>query len=330
VLISLLSLFNAKIALYPAVALFFLALAMLVRKPWLKIFFWVLSPHFMFRLIFSEGFFFMERSAALNSTQPICMYAVLNIFCILFFALWSFPFLLGFAAVYFDCDSDLLWLKKWKLRTGLIIIAGAFLSCTLILALIPSYSNEWRQTVIIDQLLDLNSGKGKVLLRSSEYLRHLKVTIAGKDTNISTWDRELILKEFTYDRTPWINVERTITTFIDSSTTYDLLVKLHFKYRPEDLIISYSAGGKNLYDIAGEFISSRTEHSVSMRWKSLPDTVMMIPIHFRVDKADSVTENIEAKFLEMVEPVQIKKELCNISTQTTLHRMEVIHGADKK
>jgi hypothetical protein len=330
VLISLLSLFNAKIALYPAVALFFLALAMLVRKPWLKIIFWVLSPHFMFRLIFSEGFFFMERSMALHSTQPIWMYAVLNILCILFFALWSFPFLLGFAAVYFDCNSDLLWLKKWKSRTGMIIIAGAFLSCTLILAIAPSYSNEWRQTVIIDQSLDLKSGKGKVLLRSSEYLQHLKVTVAGKDTNISTWDRELILKEFTYDHTPWINVERTITTSTDSGTTYDLLVKLHFKYRPEDLKISYSAGKNLLYDIASEFTTSRTEHSVSMHWKYLSDTVMIIPIHFKVDNADSITENIEAKFLEMVEPVQIKKEFCNISTQTTLHRTEVIHAADKK
>jgi hypothetical protein len=301
---------------------------MIARRPWLKIFLWFLSPHFMFRLMFSELFVFLGRSMALHSIQPMWMYAALHVFYILFFALWSFPFLLGFAAIYFDSGIDLLWLKQWRTRSGLIAGSALFLLCVLVLSSLPSYSDEWRSTITIDQSLNMNTRKGTVQLKSSEYLRHLTVHLAERDTIISTWDRNVVLKEFTYDRAPWIQTDRIVTTAADSSTTFNLLVKLHFKYRPRNFTISYSAGKNKLEDIAGEFISSSTAHSVSMRWESFPDTVMMVPIHFRVIKGDSVTETIEAKFIEMMEPVRIEKEMTNIIQQTTLRRTEIIRAGE--
>jgi hypothetical protein len=328
VFISLLALVNIKVTLYPALALFFLALAMLVQKPWLKLLFWILSPHFMFRLMFSEGFFFLGRTMALQSTQPMWMYFVLHLFYILFFALWSFPFLLGFAAVYFDSGIDLLWLKKWKTRTGLIAGSALFLLCVLVLSSFPSYSDEWRSTITIDQSLDMNTGEGTVQLKSSEYLRHLTVHFAEKDTMISTWERNVLLKEFSYNYTPWIQIERTVLTSADSSITYDILATLHFKYRPRNFTISYSTKKSKIEDVAGEFITNTTAHRVSLQWKSFPDTVMMIPIHFRTAKTDSVTETLEAKFVELIEPVRIEKELTNIDSQTTLRRTETIRARE--
>jgi hypothetical protein len=322
---SLLALINVKVTLYPALALFFLALAMLVQKPWLKLLFWILSPHFMFRLMFSEGFVFWGRMTAFHSTQPMWMYFVLHLFYIFFFALWSFPSLLGFAAVYFDSGVDLLWLKQWRTRTGLIAGSTLFLLCVLVLSSFPSYSDEWRSTITIDQSLDMNTGKGTVQLKSSEYLRHLTVHLAEKDTIISTWKRNVPIKEFTYHHAPWIQIERTVLkTSLDSSITYNILATLHFKYRPQNFTLSYSTKKSKIEDVAGEFIANTTAHSVSLQWKSFPDTVMMIPIHFRTAKADTVTETLEEKFVELIEPVRIEKERTNIVPQTTVRQTEVI------
>jgi hypothetical protein len=321
---SLLALINVKVTLYPALALFFLALAMLVQRPWLKLLFWILSPHFMFRLMFSEGFVFLGRTMAFQSTQPMWMYFVLHLFYIFFFALWSFPFLLGFAAVYFDSGIDLLWLKQWRTRTGLIIGSALFLLCVLVLSSFPSYSDEWRPTITIDQSLDMNAGKGTVQLKSSEYLRHLTIHLAEKDTTISTWERNVLPRNFSYNHTPWIQIERTVLTSVDSSITYNILATLHFKYRPRNFTLSYSTKKSKIEDVGGEFIANTTAHSVSLQWKSFPDTVMMIPIHFRTAKADSITETIEARFVELIEPVRIEKELTNIDSQTTLRRTEII------
>jgi hypothetical protein len=330
VFIGVLSLANAKVTLSPALALFFFSLAMLVRKPWLKLLFWILSPHFMFRLIFSEGFVFFGRSMALHSTEPAWMYFALHLFYILFFALWSFPFLLGFAAIYFDSGIDFLWLKRWRARIGLIVMLVLFTAWTVILAFVPSYSDEWRPTIIIEQSLDLNTGKGKVIFKSSEYLRHLQVHLAEKDTAVSTWDRVLLLKEFTYNRSPWMDIDRTIhNTSIDSSTTHDILINLHFKYRPQKFTLSYSTQRNKIEEISGLFVTDRTNHTVSMHWESFPDTSIFIPIRFKTAKGDTVTEAIEAKFIEMIEPVRIEKELTNISPRTMLRHTEILIPADK-
>ncbi|RPI05746.1 MAG: Zn-dependent exopeptidase M28 [Ignavibacteriae bacterium] len=326
VFILLLLLINVKVALSPAVGLFFLALAMMVRRPWLKFLFWILAPHFMYRLLFSEGFDFIGRSMALHATQPMWMYAVLNAFYILFFALWSFPFLLGFAAIYFDSKRDLLWLKRWRQWSGLAGFSSAFLLCVLFLAFLPSYSDEWRSTVNIDQSVDLNTGKGKIVARSSEYLKNLAVHFPEKDTAISAWDRELLLKEFTFDRTPWIHIERTSIVTSDSNTTFDILAKIHFKYRPLSFTLTYSAGRNRIDSVSSTNSFTSSDHSCSLRWQYFPDTSIMVPIHFRVEKADSVTETIEAKFIELIEPVRIERNLTNIIPRSTIRRDEVLRA----
>jgi hypothetical protein len=132
------------------------------------------------------------------------------------------------------------------------------------------------------------------------------------------------VKEFMYHQDPWIHIERTVLTSVDSSITYNVLTTLHFKYRPRNFIISYSTKKSKLEDAAGEFVTNTTAHSVSLQWKSFPDTVMMIPVHFRTAKDDTVTETIEAKFIELIEPVRIEKEMTNIIPQTILRRSEII------
>ncbi len=328
IFIGLLLLANVKIALYPAIAICLLSLAMLVRKPWLKFVLWILSPHFMFRLIFSEGFLFISRMTALHSTQQTWMYVIVHIFYILFFAVWSFPFLLGFAAIYFDSKVDLLWLKKWRTKTGLILIITAFVLCTIILFFIPSYSDEWRNNINIEQTIDLKDGKGEIKLKSSEYLKNVYVRLPEKDTLISTWDRELVLKEFIFTQEPWIKVERMKEVVKDSNTTFSMLVKIHFKYRPYKFNLYYSSGKNKLEEVSSEYISSLSEHSATMQWEAFPDTSLMIPIRFKVVGADSVKETIEANFIELAEPIKIEKELTNILPQTIMKQSEVIKAVD--
>ena len=323
----LFSLINVKVTLYPATALFLLSLAMLVRRPWLKVLLWFLSPHFMFRLMFSEGFIFLGRTMALHAGQPIWMYVVLNAFYILFFALWSFPFLLGFAAIYFESGVDLLWINHWRTRSSIIVPFAAWVLCVFILVFLPSYSDGWRLRIYLNQSLDLNTGKGTVILKSSEYLKHLRVHLAENDTTLSSWDREHLLKEFTFDRSPWIQVEHTNNIFAsDSNTTFDVLTKIHFKYRPLNFTLTYSAGKNTLDHVSSPEAVNITNHTVSLCWETLTDTAVMIPIHFRAAKTDSVTETIEAKFSEMIEPVRIEKELTNIIPQTILRRTEIIRA----
>jgi hypothetical protein len=321
---GLLAFVNIKLAMYPALGLFFVSCAMIVRTPWLKFILWLLAPHFMFRLIFPEGFLFFGRMAALQMPGNGWMSATLNAVFILFFAFWSFPFLLAFAAVYHDSGVDLLWLKQWRTAMGFAVPA---LCCIVYIGiLIPqsSYSDPWRQDIFLTQTVDLDSCQGTIKLTSGEYLKGLQVHLADKDTTIASRNRDIMLKKFSFVQTPWIRVERTKTTSADSNTTFDMMVNLHFKYRPQSFSLTYSGGKKKLENAYSAYAVNTTDHTVSLRWQSFPDTLQQIPIHFKVVKGDSVTETIEAKFLEMVEPVRIEKELANIISRTTMKRTEIL------
>jgi hypothetical protein len=321
----LMAILNVKLALYPVLGLFFLSCAMIVRPAWLKFVFWLLAPHFMFRLIF-EGFLFFGRLTALQMSGNGWISAAVHVFFILFFAFWSFPFLLGFAAVYFDSGVDLLWLKHGSSTKGIALVGICCIAVIGVLLSRPSYSDRWRQNILITQTVDLDSSKGSVKLTSGEYFKGLLVHLADRDTMITSRNRDVLLKNFTFDRTPWIQVERTKKAMLtDSSTTYDMMVRIHFTYRPQNFTLTYSSGKKQLWDITSPFAFNATPHSVSLRWQSFPDTLQQVPIHFTVLTGDSVTETVEAKFVEMAEPVRTEKEFANIIARTTMKRTYVLH-----
>ncbi|HEY4611800.1 MAG TPA: M28 family peptidase, partial [Bacteroidota bacterium] len=88
VFILLLSLLSTKLAFYPASALVLLSLAMVVRQRFFKILLWFASAHFMFHLMFSEGFGLITHALA-EAPRSAMGTVILHLFYIIFFSLWS-------------------------------------------------------------------------------------------------------------------------------------------------------------------------------------------------------------------------------------------------
>ncbi|MBN1397512.1 MAG: M28 family peptidase [Bacteroidetes bacterium] len=323
ILILLAALSDVRVAFYPAVSLFLLTLAIIAKIPWLKLLFWILSPHFMFRLFFSEGFSFLSRQSAYSFVPPIWVF-LMHIFYIIFFSLWSFPFLLGFAAVYFDTKVNFLWLNKWKTRLGISVISAAFIICAAVLLFIPSYSDEWRQTIYFDENVDMKTENGILRLMSSEFLRDIYIDMPEKDTVITTRERDIVFGEFSYEGTPWIQLNRKVTAGGDSSTVFDISLKPRFTNTPSSFTITYSSSVNKMEEISGNYITNKSYNAVSLKWNYPQDTTLTVLIHFKVINADSVTESIDARFIELIHPVRIEKEMTNINSQTIIRQSEII------
>ncbi|MEK7118739.1 MAG: hypothetical protein AAB869_03960, partial [Patescibacteria group bacterium] len=148
---------------------------------------------------------------------------------------------------------------------------------------------------------------GKLFVRSSEYLANTRLRFGSTDTMIQS-----ITTQFAYNRLHapqegWISTERDVTTTaVDSGTTFTMLVKLHMKHRPYTLRVTYSSGKHFIRDVSTPFASSTSGNLLTIQWYSFPDTLLLIPVQFTVVGADSVTERIEATFIE--EPAQVKVE----------------------
>jgi hypothetical protein len=307
-LVLLFSFSSAKLALYPASALFMLSLAILVRQPVLKIICWLLSPHFMFRLFFSEAFDFLARMLHSQPDITPAINAGVQVVYILFFSLWAFPFLLGFAAVHFDSHLD-LFMKQVKRRLFGIIALALFAVTIIVLSLQESYSKEWLPCVRVEQNYNLDSTKGTLSIAGTEYLDNTRLVFAGRDTLIrgsgveTRFEKALPLPE-----RPWVEVSRTLqTTRSDSATFVELHFDLHFKHQPTRIRISYSSSRAALSNAASPYALSSTTRTVSLQWGAFSDTTLSIPLSFTLAGKDSlkINEHIEVGFVEEPQSVSV-------------------------
>jgi hypothetical protein len=296
-----------KVALYPATAFFFLATAVLFRQPVLKVALWLLSSYFMYRFFFSENFEFLARFAYSTPNVTVSTGLLLQVVYILFFSFWSFPFLLGFAAIYFDAQKDLLWLKRLRQRRGIVAAGVAFVVLAAVLSSEPSYSQYWKPDVWTQQLFDADSSSGMITVESPEYLGGTQLRFGATDTTVRGRETFLAFKGIPAPSGPWLRIDREVSTSrADSGTAFDLLLKLGFRYRPYTLRVTYSAGRNILRDISTPLASSGDDHSVSLEWYSFPDTVTLVPLHLTLVNADTLIESVEATFVEQAEPMQVE------------------------
>ena len=327
--VALASFSSAKLALYPATALFLLGLAMIVRQPILKLLFWLLSPHFMFRLLFSETFDFLARFMHSQPEITPLINSLVVLSFILFFSLWSFPFLLGFAAVYFDSAKDLMWLKTLRKRTAGIVALILFLVTVGILTMQPSYSKEWKPSVRIEENFSLDSTGGSLAVRSPEYLSGTRIKFGDCDTTVSGSSTEI-----KFDRSlqsaaePWVQIDRTIQLFPKGNmVSVDLTIRLTMRHRPIKVELGYSALKGKLKDVASPYALGSTNGSISLQWASFPDTSISIPLSFSIAASDSLSlrEHLEASFVELPTPVSVEsKQPTSLVRRTVFARNGIV------
>jgi hypothetical protein len=327
-LVVLFSVSSAKVALYPATALLMLSLAMLVRQPVLKFIFWILSPHFMFRLFFTEVFDFFAR--AMHSQPDITpgINGIVQLVFILFFSLWAFPFMLGFAAISFDAPPGrVLRQLRGKIAgaVGLIL----FVATIIVLSMQESYSKEWMPMLRVTESFDLDSTKGSLTLAGTEYLKNAHVLFNGLDTAIQGTSTEAKFeKMLPAPQAPWVEINRELHSVrMDSVRKVELMLHIHFKRQPTRMRLSYSAGKPVLDSAASPYALLSSTRLISLQWGAMADTSLDVPLSFIVIGKDSVKlqEHIEVGFTE--QPIHagvVTERKFSIVPRTTFTREQVV------
>ncbi len=317
ILTVLMMLASPKLALASAMGLFFLSIAFLVDSWYLKFIFWLVSPHFMYRLIFSEGFGLIARSTAMIPGDGILASILIHAFYILFFSFWAFPFLLGFAAIRLQKPESfmvLAWLKK---RNGGVLALLLFASCVVYLALQPTYTSKWRQHITVQQTVDHDRGRAFVDVASPDYLGGATLHFSGKDSAVTGFARKIRVME-TIPTEQWIRVERTVETIKGTNTTFTMLLQFHFKYRPYTFEVAYRGGTSPLESVDSPFAWSPEGKSIRLRWYSFPDTLLVVPLKLTVVGADTLSETVSATFVEQPVPVEVRKEDAKVVYRTSV------------
>ena len=292
-----------RLALFPAAGVLFISLACLAPWAWLKGFFWLLAPFWVFRLlVLSEGAIFVFRTTAMGMaelktlTLSLLFWAALA----LFFVIWTMPFLLGFAAVHRSARGDLWAMKPFRRLVALVPIAILVISGAVYLQTVPAYDGPWQQEVTIRQKLDAEN-RTAVEFSSFGSLKGIQAMIGG---------REVVLDErrsFKRIEMPlemnWLREQ--VTSQVEEKGEEAVLhlgLRLDFEKMPYDVRLRLKSDRPFSVDKANvNYQHDRTE--MTIRWAHDQGQSLAPEIEIRLPMGAGLEAEIEATFLDLPVPV---------------------------
>ncbi len=169
--------FNTRLALYPAMSLVLLYLAINLRPAILQLIVALLVPLPMFRLMFMETLPFIARSMTLAGFQLVTFKQAFFYSAALtvLLTLWYLPTLFTWAYMARYMPSLKRFLEQYrKPVTGLVLLFvvvgyGGYL------AGLPAFSERWQPIVRAEAKYDMNTRKAELVIRSNDYLKNVRV-----------------------------------------------------------------------------------------------------------------------------------------------------------
>jgi hypothetical protein len=143
--------------------------------------------------------------------------------------------------------------------------------------------------------------------------------ITGRTCDVRLFER-------THPDSAWVTVNRLVTARLDGSGGYDLQLGLRFRQRPYTLTVTYTGPAKVIRDAVTPYAANVTDRSLTVRWYSFPDSVLTIPVRFASARPDSVTETVEAVFVQPIVPMTAEKPHASVVTRSTVRRTELLHS----
>ena len=331
-----LSVLNPEIALYPASALFFLALALFVRPPVVRGVFFLLALYLPLRLLFLEPLGLLQRLMAQSMMDAWWKLVLYEAGFILFFSLLALPFVYGFAAVYRGAGRDLFWLRRFRTAPALAGLLLALVACGLYLSGQTVYETRWHKQVRAEQRYTVGSEKSTLKITGGEYLRGLHVNIAGNETTLTSRTHVYMPGLPDPSRVEWAafrssTLLRPDTPASDTLDHVEHVLTVESKSRPLAVQIVYRSPDPFALTSPWALGSRRKRVSTSdrvkvMSWYAFPDSTLVVPVSLTLQPRQEVTETVELTYDRLSAPVKIERELTTVSTRTVVVREDTIRA----
>jgi hypothetical protein len=318
VITILLSLASERLALYPAMTLFFLSIAIFVPGPVLKILATLVAPVPMFRLMFNETLPFFARSTIEGGFDIDSFFRAFTYSAVLtvILMLWFLPTIYLFAYTLVSTQSTLKITKFYrKPALGLLILLAIFGYGGYLFSF-PAYNEKWRASVRVNADYKMNSGESKLLLLGNEYFRNVHVVA---DTLSRHYDARIHKAElplsFTAD---WINVSGSNSVLSGEKDTVVV------KWQLTSLRPWYQASLKiqvdtlEIGDISTNLAFSHKKNSLNFAWFAEPPDTLQVEARFTVNPGAKLFREVKAVFPETPIPIEVTAELANVRYRTTV------------
>ena len=326
-----------ELAIFFGMATAFMAFAFLVRPSGLRMLFFTLAVLVVLRLVFFEELGLIQRLIAENRIHSWPGLVSYHAGYILLFTLLSLPFVFGFATIYKASGRDLLWLRKFRTRSGLTTVLVAVLGLFVYLLMRPVYDARWYSSILVEQRYEIGADSSTIELRGSDYLDgttmragHSQMALTGR-TNYYRYAPEhpLIVK--------WASLEQRVDTTIavEDSVSLTREVRLRSLLRPYTVTMSYTS--ELPFTVTSQWshggnlrLGRETDKRKIFSWYSFPDTNLDVPISFGLAKGQRVTERVEITYDSLACDLCLEREFTNMQYRTVISAVDTFFSDHRR
>ena len=327
VLLVLLSIPNAELAVYPALSLIFLSLALLLPHPLLKGVFLLLTPYPAVRLVFSEYTGLYQRMLSHSAMPSFASSVLYETGFVLFFTLISLPYVYAFAAVYRDSGRDLFWVKRFRGAAGLSIAGCGAAATAVLLLLRPVYDPLWETSVSVTQTYRLGTDSGAVSLASGEYLEGIRCVYDGRDSMLEGRVTGMPLRTLRPATVGWLALDTSMTRGPEEGDSTCVIARrlvLHSALLPLSVSISYrseqpfTASSPWVAGVRRGLIADAGRRK-TFSWYAFPDTPLVVPVTFTLRDSQRVRETVEVTYDSLAYPLALGREMTYFVKRTIVN-----------
>jgi hypothetical protein len=256
-------------------------------------------------LVLSETDAFVFRSAAMafGAFKTLALTTFFWALLILFFLLWTMPFLLGFAAVSRSAKGDLWAMKGFRRGMGIIPIGILVLAGAVYLRTVPAYDGPWDQEVTVTLKRDTDK-KTAAEFSSFGFLRGIQATIGGREVELN--ERAAFKRvEMPLDL-DWLTVKAAPRLEEAGPDTIAYLpLSLEFKKPPYAVSLRLESDRPFQLERANVKVRHRRNRA-EIRWAYAPGQSLSPEMDIRLPKGARLEAEITATFLELPVPVSCR------------------------
>ncbi|MEK6650857.1 MAG: M28 family metallopeptidase, partial [Bacteroidota bacterium] len=318
-LVVVASLASPRLAAYFAAGLVLSSFAWHLRPAWLRLTLVLAGAYPAVRLLTPEVFPFIARGLSNIPAFGFFAEIALTLGLALASMIVSLPYIFAVIAVFRNPENR--WPIDVSYRHPLAMGGAAVAAIISIVVAVQqvAYTDYRPRSVEINQEVKAGEDSVSTSISSTESLRDLAFVGARGDTTIPGPVYRSTMPPVPSDAGRWLQVTDAGWSTGDTGFTAGAMVRIDAAHRPYTLKVTYtSRRGKILSAEAGIFAVNRTSHTADVDLYSFPEVPLTLPVTLRLASADTVTELIEATFVEPASSVAVVGGPVNIEKRTTI------------
>ncbi len=316
---------SARLALYPALALFLFGLAVFVKNPDAKAVLAAITILPIYRIFFNEEFIFLMQMGTATGIRIDTIFKSLlfNTIITLTLVLISLPLIYSYTYVVFSNDRFKSLLTFFQKPITVIIILTFIISLSVYLIVQPAYSEKYRPFIRVNAEYQLPEKSSKLTISGNEYFKDVEVTTDSLNQFVEgrIHKTDISLK---YEAN-WLEVQGSTIAQQGLMDTVEFSYEIHSTRPWIQATLEFWPDTADIVNPESDLPYFLDRNRIKFYWYGHYRDTLGVNGKFVIEHGAKIIRKVTAKYLEMPVSINITSQLANIEYRTAIQYQDTLY-----